>query len=460
MLAAAHRLQLARVPLHRSQGCVWAGAGCLPAILWLRGEGLWLCGEDCLAAAARWWPSRAAGGAVEARLQRRLALLCLGSRGGHLLTLMVARRLGFVWDEMVCANAAGAGALDVLRWARSPDFSALPSLPSLLCSPASSPLASRTGSPSTSPPISPARRHRSIHSPHAASVATIPSHHVASPASTTSTVIPDSRLRYTTHVNYVLGSASASRSDDGGGTRRSCRAQIAAAAAAAGARALLVAASHALVPRKGPLPAAVDFAAAPGATAAPAASPAACPRQARWAASWVRRCAARGDTPRRVARSVGLMGRGGGGGGRPHRRARIHLERGGAGRAPTRRRAPSRPRAVRSRRRSGRARGRRRGMLRRARRRRRRPPRRAPMVPRARLRVGHGDGVCGGGREHHDVLVVAHGVYGMAPRSSSGLRGGFEQIASGRRLLSRVLRGPSKRTRRSPCRRRHPGMAP
>ena len=92
---------------HQARGCVWAAeAGCLPAILWLRGEGFWLCGEDCLAAAA-------GGGHYE-------VLIALWARGlspdtracawaaasGHLTTLQVARRLGFVWDSVTTSNAA------------------------------------------------------------------------------------------------------------------------------------------------------------------------------------------------------------------------------------------------------------------------------------------------------------------------------------------------------------------
>ena len=135
-------------PLHQTRGCVWAaGAGCLPAILWLRGEGLWLCGEDCLAAAAH-------GGHHEVII----ALWKLGCSAdwrccawaaseGHLFTLMVARRLGFVWDEMTAANAAGAGELALLQWCRQPDYSSLQSLRALLCTPASSPYASPDRSP-------------------------------------------------------------------------------------------------------------------------------------------------------------------------------------------------------------------------------------------------------------------------------------------------------------------------
>ena len=145
-------------PLHRSQGCIWAAeVGCLPAILWLRGEGLWLCGEDCLAAAA--------GGGHHDIIIALWKLGCTAdwracawaASEGHLFTLMVARRLGFVWDEMTCANAAGGGHMEILRWARSPDWSLLPSLPSLLASPANS----RQATPEVSPSGSPTSRRRS-----------------------------------------------------------------------------------------------------------------------------------------------------------------------------------------------------------------------------------------------------------------------------------------------------------
>ena len=171
---------------HQSYGCLWAAeVGCLPTILWLRGEGYWMCGEDCLASAAR-------GGHHD-------TLIALWASGctsdwracanaaaeGRTTTVQIARRLGFEWNEMTCAHAAStcahppphtptpgifpmactallphrvlspasrSGSLALLQWLRRPSFAHLPHLATLIFST----LASPGSSPGTSP--TPARR--------------------------------------------------------------------------------------------------------------------------------------------------------------------------------------------------------------------------------------------------------------------------------------------------------------
>lgn len=174
--------------LHQSQGCVWAAeCGCLPVILWLRGEGFWLCGEDCLAAAA--------GGGHVHILESLTALGCSAdwracawaAAVGNLRTLQRARRLGMCWDEMTCANAAGSGALEVLQWARSPTWPTTTTTTtaaeavsnssicnSSICSSSDSDDVSPPPSPPSSLPTSP-RRRASSHAGHLSPPPLLPS---------------------------------------------------------------------------------------------------------------------------------------------------------------------------------------------------------------------------------------------------------------------------------------------
>lgn len=190
---------------HAVHGCVWAAeVGCLPTLLWLRGEGLWLCGEDCLAAAA--------GGGHNDVLVSLSQMGCVAdwrtcaaaAAEDHLETLMVARLLGFCWDEMVCANAAGAGALELLKWARQPNWAQLPS-----------PLAWLEAVPAPSPTSSPPMQSRRLSVPSSpVGVANdSPSRHddarLAPPGSSTATPMRyDTVIHATAAARAVLGSTA------------------------------------------------------------------------------------------------------------------------------------------------------------------------------------------------------------------------------------------------------------
>lgn len=107
-------------PFHWQKACSWAAhVGNLETLSWLRKRGAH-CGEDACASAA-------AANHVDVLRQlhadgcasdwRACACAALHPDG---TALRVARaELQMPWDEMVCSNAAGAGHLQVLQWARA-----------------------------------------------------------------------------------------------------------------------------------------------------------------------------------------------------------------------------------------------------------------------------------------------------------------------------------------------------